>query len=148
MGESPGQERNSIGVEFIDTNVLINALDRSAGPKQVAAKELLRRLTAERRGALSFQVLSEFYSAATAKGVVSDEEAISVIAAFSLWRVHCPAVHSLIESAAIRARYQIHWWDALILNSALELGCTTLWTEDFSDGQKFGALTVRNPFNA
>ncbi len=41
-------------------------------------------------------------------------------------------------------RYKIAWWDALILNSALEIGATTLWTEDFQHGQKFGPLTVRN----
>jgi predicted nucleic acid-binding protein len=36
--------------------------------------------------------------------------------------------------------------DALILTSAIELGCAVLWTEDFSDGQRLGTITVRNPF--
>jgi hypothetical protein len=36
--------------------------------------------------------------------------------------------------------------DALILTSAIELGCAVLWTEDFSDGQRLGPITIRNPF--
>ncbi|MDP2996057.1 MAG: hypothetical protein Q8N47_01130 [Bryobacterales bacterium] len=36
--------------------------------------------------------------------------------------------------------------DALILTSAIELGCAVLWTEDLSDGQRLGPITVRNPF--
>jgi len=34
----------------------------------------------------------------------------------------------------------------MILNSAIEIGAHTLWSEVFSDGQRFGSLTVRNPF--
>ena len=35
----------------------------------------------------------------------------------------------------------------MIAASALETDCSTLWTEDFQDGQVFeGRLRVRNPF--
>jgi predicted nucleic acid-binding protein len=33
-----------------------------------------------------------------------------------------------------------------MLNSAIELGCSVLWTEDLADGQRYGSLLVRNPF--
>ena len=35
---------------------------------------------------------------------------------------------------------------ALIVNSAIQSGASTLWTEDLTDGQQFGTVTVRNPF--
>ena len=37
-------------------------------------------------------------------------------------------------------------WDGLILQAALDAGCTTLFSEDFSAGARFGGLTVVNPF--
>ena len=56
-----------MSAEFIDTNVLIYAHDGGAGRKHSQAVELLVRLLEEGAGALSLQVLSEFYSAATGK---------------------------------------------------------------------------------
>jgi predicted nucleic acid-binding protein len=60
--------------------------------------------------------------------------------------MHRPKCSSLLSAARLQRQYQINWWDALILNSATELGCEILWTEDFSHGQQYGAVTVRNPF--
>ena len=46
---------------FVDTNVLIYAHDIDAKSKHEAAKSVLRELWVERSGALSTQVLQEFY---------------------------------------------------------------------------------------
>jgi predicted nucleic acid-binding protein len=47
----------------------------------------------------------------------------------------------------IAAKYGFHFYDALIAAAALEAQCTTLYSEDFQDGQLLeGRLTVRNPF--
>ena len=35
---------------------------------------------------------------------------------------------------------------AMLLNSAIETGCSVLWSEDFNDGQRYGTVTVKNPF--
>jgi predicted nucleic acid-binding protein len=43
-------------------------------------------------------------------------------------------------------RYKMSWWDALVVNSAVELGCGVFWSEDLADGQRYGSVTVRNPF--
>jgi predicted nucleic acid-binding protein len=34
----------------------------------------------------------------------------------------------------------------MIVAAALEANCTILYTEDLQNGQKIGALTIRNPF--
>ena len=52
----------------------------------------------------------------------------------------------ILRAAGLQREFQISWWDALILNSAIELGCSTLWTEDLNHGQRYSTLTVRNPF--
>lgn len=133
-------------VEFADTNILIYAHDCSAGQKQNVASELITRLTEKRQGALSTQVLVEFYAATTGKHLLSEQDAEGVISDFGIWTIHRPDHADLLSAAALRRRYAISWWDALIVNSAQRLGCHTLWTEDLNDGQQFGSVTVRNPF--
>jgi len=97
-------------------------------------------------GALSTQVLSEFYSAATKKLGLSSQEAEAVLADLSDWTIHRPDHAGLLRAASLHRRHKISWWDALIVNSALDLGCNVLWTEDFAHGRRFGSFTVRNPF--
>ena len=43
-------------------------------------------------------------------------------------------------------KHKYHIYDALVIASALETSCTTLYSEDLQDGQVFGGVTIRNPF--
>ncbi len=43
-------------------------------------------------------------------------------------------------------RYQISFWDSLILAAAEAGGAEVLYTEDLNDGQKYVGILVRNPF--
>jgi predicted nucleic acid-binding protein len=45
-------------------------------------------------------------------------------------------------------RYQISFWDALILAAADSGGAEVLYTEDLNDGQQYGSVLVRNPFRS
>jgi predicted nucleic acid-binding protein len=135
-------------VNFLDTNILIYAHDKSAAEKRYTAGDLVRRLTEDGDGALSIQVLAEFYAVTTGKGILSEQEAGDVVEDFGIWTVHSPSHADILRAIHVRRRYGISWWDALILNSAIELGCHTLWTEDLNDGQQYGPVTVRNPFIA
>jgi predicted nucleic acid-binding protein len=91
-------------------------------------------------------VLVEFYAAATRKLGMPSAEAEAVIRDLGGWIIHRPAHADLLKAAQLDRRYKLGWWDALILTSAIELGCAVLWTEDLSDGQRLGPITVRNPF--
>lgn len=135
-----------MSVEFVDTNILVYAHDGGAGSRHNRSVELLARLFEEGAGALSIQVLAEFYAAATGKLAMKSEEAESVIADLASWIVHRPNHTDVLKAVRLHRRYKIQWWDAMILTSALESGCSVLWTEDLNDGQRFSTLTVRNPF--
>jgi predicted nucleic acid-binding protein len=91
-------------------------------------------------------VLSEFYSAATRRLGIKSHEAEEIIRDLSGWTIHRPGHADLLKAAQLHRRHKIAWWDALIVNSARELGCTVLWTEDLSDRQRYGSVTVQNPF--
>ena len=49
---------------------------------------------------------------------------------------------ALAEATAGRASY----WDALLVATAAEAGCTIVLTEDMSDGSILSGVRVHNPF--
>lgn len=47
----------------------------------------------------------------------------------------------------ISSKHGFSHWDSLIIASALEAGCTTLYSEDLQNGQVInGKLKIQNPF--
>ena len=134
--------------QFIDTNILIYAHDTSAGQKHIRARELMRDLWQSGEGCLSIQVLQEFYVNVTQKVTkpLPTEAAAQIIADLAVWEVHRPRTEDVLDAIRLQKRYQISFWDAMILASALQLGCQVLWSEDLSPGQVYGRLEVQSPF--
>lgn len=134
--------------QFVDSIVLVYAHDISAGEKRERALELVQALWESRRGCISIQVLQEFYVAITQKvpEPVSRATAERIIQDLSLWRVHSPNARDVLGAIDLQHRYQISFWDAMIVQSAVQAGCEVLWTEDLSVGQLYGGVIVENPF--
>ncbi|HYQ91954.1 MAG TPA: PIN domain-containing protein, partial [Candidatus Competibacteraceae bacterium] len=62
-----------------------------------------------------------------------------------LWQiVPSPALYR--HGLDIQTRYGFSFYDALIVASALEAGCTCLYSEDMQHGQYLEGLTIENPF--
>ena len=135
-----------MSAEFIDTNILIYAEDSGMGAKHQIAVDLLARLARLEIGALSTQVLAEYYSAATKKLHMTSEEAEETIRDLSCWKIHRPSHADIVNAIGLQRRYRLSWWDAMIVNSAIESGAEILWSEDLANAQEFGTLVVRNPF--
>lgn len=131
---------------FIDTNVLVYLFDTDAPAKQAVARGLL----AAGRFVLSTQVLSEFYVTVTRKLArpLDPERARRAVTDFCAMPIR--DVTAKLVLAAIRrcAASQLSYWDALIVETALEAGATTLLTEDLQHGQVIETLRVSNPFLA
>jgi predicted nucleic acid-binding protein len=135
-----------MSAEFLDTNILIYAEDSGMGAKHRISVDLVERLAREDTGALSTQVLAEYYNAATKKLRMTSEEAEATIRDLGCWKIHRPSHADIVNAIGLQRRCGIAWWDAMIVNSAMECGAGVLWSEDLSNGQEFGALVVRNPF--
>ena len=135
-------------LEFVDTNILVYAHDSSAGQKRSQAKQLLEDIWARRTGCLSVQVLQEFYVTVTRKVEIplAAEAAAQIIADLSTWDVHAPNPNDVLDAIQIQKRFQLSFWDAMIIASAMNLGCQTLWTEDLNAGQVLDEVTIVNPF--
>ncbi len=133
---------------FVDTNILVYARDAGAGGKQVQAAEWLALAWRTNRGRLSIQVLQEFYVTLTRKlrPGLRPEEARAEVRALMPWEP-IETDPGIIESAwSLEDRFQLAWWDALIVAAAHAAGSRYLLTEDFQDGQDLDGLLVVNPF--
>ena len=135
---------------FVDTNVLLYHWDGTEPAKQRRASEWLSALWGGRNGRLSIQVLTEFYVIATQKlrPALEPETAQRYVRTLFEWEP-VTLTEPVLEAAwHVQGRYQLSWWDALIVAAAQRTGCRTLLSEDFQEGQQFEQLTVANPFHA
>lgn len=135
-----------MNVEFIDTNILIYAHDTAGKIKHAKAVELIQRLEISNTGALSTQVLVEFLSVGSRKLKLSNRELQELVSDFSYWTIHRPGHADILQALALQRNGKISWWDALVLNSAIQVGASILWSEDLQSNRHFGKLQVKNPF--
>jgi predicted nucleic acid-binding protein len=131
---------------FIDTNILIYAYDLDAGEKRTVALGLVERGWAEAgSAAISVQVLQELYVNLVRKGR-AHEEAVTILNDLSTWPVVENSLALLHAALDLKSRWQVSFWDALILAAARQSGAATLLSKDLNNGQDYGGVRVRNPF--
>lgn len=140
---------DDVAYQFVDTNVLVYAHDNSAGIKRQQAQHLLQNLWESETGCLSIQVLQEFYVAVTRKVAkpLPAAQVSQIIDDLSTWQIHSPTIQDIRQAIAIQARYDVSFWDAMIIRSAARHGCVTLWSEDLNAGQLYERVRVMNPFD-
>jgi|SRR5947209_5088260 len=131
---------------FVDTNVLIYALDQFDPAKQTAARAWRDQLWKSRRGRISFQVLQEFYVNVAHKWPRARQQARAEVRDLLTWKPIATDERILEQSWKIQNRYQLSFWDALIVAAAKSASSHYLLTEDLQDGQDFDGLMVVNPF--
>lgn len=133
---------------FVDTNILVYAHDRGSGDKHEIARSLIEELWSSRSGVLSTQVLQELYVnlRRKAKRTVPLDEARAILEDYLSWKVVVNDQRSILDALELEARYQLSFWDALIVQAAQAAGVDRLYSEDLSHGQRYGALELVNPF--
>ena len=52
----------------------------------------------------------------------------------------------LVAAVGLQERARISFWDALVVQAALDAECDRLYSEDLNAGRRFGSLLVVNPF--
>ena len=136
------------GRSFLDTNVLVYAYDQDEPSKRATAQQILRDSILEEAGMLSAQVLGEFYVAVTRRvaTAMSPAEALRVVG--HLQKLPVVEIDGSLASRGMETseRYQVAYWDGLIIAAAERGKCTRILSEDLSDGQVYHGVTVANPF--
>ena len=63
------------------------------------------------------------------------------------WVIEFLNVATINKALFIKEKYQLQWYDSLIVAAALQAGCTTLYTEDMHNGLFIErTLSIINPF--
>lgn len=131
-----------MSVEFIDTNIVIYSLSKD----EIKRRKSLALLA--RKPFISIQVLNE--TANTLRRKLAFE--IPTIRQFLAdlmkeTRFHSISPSTLFSALAVAERYGFSHYDSLIVATALETGCQTLYSEDMQNGQVIDqSLTIINPF--
>jgi predicted nucleic acid-binding protein len=135
---------------FVDTNILMYAHDKASGAKHERAKALVEQLWRNRTGVVSTQVLQELSVSLRKKvGRPVDAKATrEIISDYLTWHVVVNGGESILEALDLEARFQISFWDALVVQAAHTSGAEVLYSEDLSDGQTYGAVRVIDPLRA
>lgn len=135
---------------FVDTNILVYAEDRDAKEKHEVARDLVVELWNERSGVLSVQVLQELYVTVTRKlkRPLSAARAFEMVDEYLTWTIVDNAGRLLKSAIELQQKAQLSFWDAMVVQAAIESGCDRLYSEDLNAGQRFGSLVVVNPFKS
>jgi predicted nucleic acid-binding protein len=132
---------------FLDTNILLYSISRN--PAESLKRDQAVALLDDDSGALSIQVLQEFYVQATRASradAVPHQLAAGLIEAWSRFRIQDMTLPILTAALRIRKAHGFSFWDSTILAAALALGCDRVYTEDLTHGHVVDGLTIVDPF--
>jgi len=132
---------------FFDTNILIYSI--SIDPLDATKRERAIALLQREDGALSVQVLQEFYTQATRPSRphrLPHDRAAGLVKGWSRFRVQEINLNIVNAALEIRALHKFSYWDSAIIAAARALGCRELYTEDMSHGRQVEGVLIVNPF--
>lgn len=133
---------------FFDTNVFVYLFDADSPDKRRKARALFQTHAEAGDILLSTQVLQEFYVAVTRKLARPLAAATAAEAAAGFAELPIVSIDSrLVLSAIHRSRSnQLSFWDALVVQAAIEGHASTLYSEDMQHGLTLDGLKIVNPF--
>ncbi len=136
------------GRTFLDSNVLVYLFDRDSPAQQERAREVFEREAREGRITLSPQILQEFYVIVTRKLArpLDARSALEAVRSFSIFPLVQVDGSLILRAIELHQRHTLSFWDALVVQAALEGGCDRLLSEDLQTGRRFGELVLENPF--
>ena len=140
-------EMSSMSVRsFFDTNVIIYGDDKASPLKQRRALELLADHRRARSGVVSLQVLQEYFVAVTRKLQLDARTARRKVELLAEFDVAAPEVTDILAAIDLHRLHGFSFWDALILRSAKQSGCSVLYSEDLQSQREMDGLRIVNPF--
>ncbi len=135
---------------FVDTNILVYLFDADAPAKRDCAREVVSELARNSSLVVSSQVLSELYVTVTRKLAhpLDSAAALRALADLAIFPVVAIDAALVLRAASRAVAEQVAYWDALILEAAVEAGAGTVYSEDLQHGRTYQGVTVVDPFAA
>ncbi len=107
----------------------------------------MEELRQSRSGVVSTQVLQELAVnlRRKAKKPLDVQATRDVVSDYLAWQVVVNTGDSILEALDLESRYRVSFSDALVIQAAQAGGAEILYSEDLSDGQRYGSVLVSNP---
>ena len=131
---------------FFDTNVLVYADDKAVPAKQRRALDLAAEHRRARTGVVSLQVLQEYFVTVTKKLHVDTSIARRKVELLAEFDVAVPGVADILVAIDLHRLHGFSFWDALVLRSAKQAGCSVVFSEDMQNAREVDGLRIMNPF--
>lgn len=133
-------------MKFIDSNVLLYSADNTDARKQRIAAAIVQYAISTETYLISAQVINEFCAVAFRKLKKTVDEIEGFISAFEGIKT-VPVLQSWSRRALwIMNRYNLQFYDSLIVAAAEANGCDEILTEDLSDGEVYCGIKAVDPF--
>ena len=135
------------GRVFVDTNILIYALDPTDPVKRQVSADLLKTTIASRSLTLSPQSLNETY-----RVLVQRRRLMPVSAARTYIRTLAPWAIAPLDAKTTERAFTVEdetgcgWWDCLMLAAALQSECRLFVSEELQNGRNVAGMRIANPF--
>ena len=130
-----------------DTNILVYASDPGAGLRHTTAVNLLAT-AASGDAALTEQSLIEFLNVARRKQKRPFNEAAELVRTWlTNFRLLTTPTTIVEDTLSLLRFHRLEVWDAHMLAICASYGCDFLFSEDMTDGGRYGEVEVLNPFN-
>ena len=128
---------------FIDSNIFLYAFSNKNFDKQKIAAQIIKQ-----EYTINVQVINEVSNNMLKKLNFSNIEIKKfILSCYERYNVVNYSKDIFINASELRQKYNISYWDSLIISSALENGCTILYTEDMQHNQIIqNQLKIVNPF--
>ena len=127
---------------FLDTNIVLYALDKSSVKQQISINLL------QSNPIISTQVLNEFSNICVKKLKLDIEQITDLVGVLSSdLEVKLFDANTILKALSLKEKYNFQYYDSLIIATALENDCKILYTEDMQDSLIVEhKLTIINPF--
>lgn len=144
---------------FLDTNILIYILEgkevfvgAALTPAELEANrkgDIALSLLASDQVFVSVQVFNELCNVVLRRKFDWEKAKTLLITLEALCAAVVPLTLEIHKKGlALRDKYQMQLFDAMLVAAALDAGCTIFYSEDMQDGQLIEkTLTIKNPFN-
>lgn len=133
-------------MKFIDTNVWVYALTEQDHAKKKIAAELISKTYLEDTICVNAQVLKEFANFAFKRTTKSADEINAVLKKMASYSFVPDTKELVMQAVVLKERYDVGFYDSLMLSAANKAKCDVIYTEDLNSGQKYGTVTAINPF--
>jgi predicted nucleic acid-binding protein len=138
----------SLDRSFFDTNVLVYIFDQDSPTQQARAREIFEEHARTGLLTLSPQVLQEFYVTVTRKLArpLSPEAALAAVTHLNTFPLVPVDGGTILRAVQLHQSATLSFWDAMIVQVAMEGNCKKVFSEDMQNGRRFGEMVIVNPF--